>query len=1019
MFTKESSPFESSPLHHSPRLFWKEQTVSPKGRFGSENEYEPENAAVLSPKRSSIENLKKASRVKNSNMFAREQKNEYDPTQVKVLDRPLAAGRPLATQVQGNAFGGSGLAGMRKQNEEPKGHRRGESLSKIPTLSPTKTSPAKLGSSFVYVPPKANGDKATPPEGRVSPTKSSLASPGRFTGRPYNPDSSFMSSDGENKPETPRPLRRHAKSVTFDAAPPIINEYEMVTPDPSVTTASREGSYDSEDDFDDSFDQGSIDQDDSFDASLEDSAKTPVMLPEDWRHMSPDAANTSLADTFEDPFDGRENSPMPTARPNALSKPSSSRNNSFASDGESRPLPPLPGMEPKKDRRRRNSSIGLSNAAERASDNQRSLPQLPQAPGISKSDIMNMREASMSLEDRLNLMGLQDRDTDTPTQESPNGKEVGASERDNDESMEDLTETEHDGYQVQKISRDSILRRVKSRNFDDYEFSYEGEYSPERSYGELADLDPDIPIPSREVSSNFDETPRDYHEKDESESDSVLDAYSMAETTEFYAEAETSIVQEDYEGETSVIHHEIKEEPEDGDDSSEYSPMPPDLNPNSQNSQGTIDSSGPPTPKVTDDVSFVSNKDAAGTFPELKFDDSDLKLQLDPYNPATKSEATVKIEEMREFLQRPQTPDTVEMDVEEPSTPDSVIRHPIAPASPDEESVVPERAATIKAPGAHLKTRPSLTPADTATMAATRRQVSGQHPPPIPERSPKRNSLSIDISNIEEGDSLMSNGDGSNKENRCNKLLDIPIEDIAEDLSFGLDKEFENIIEAQKVDALFPIPHFANFPASECARTDGAERMCGEGFVYTYSPTNGYVREQKGYLMRQNTKIVVASNRQFSDEQPPPNVTAAAAKEAMSANASSRKPSNERKPWTKEPWNGKARRRSIRTTSGSRRVPAPSGPAPPLPGQESAVVGGADSVEDTNNDEDDFEDGAERGRLFVKVVGVKDLDLPLPKSKCNLQVIKCNDITDNLHSGTHMVPAHPGQRSPLRNNPMA
>ena len=136
--------------------------------------------------------------------------------------------------------------------------------------------------------------------------------------------------------------------------------------------------------------------------------------------------------------------------------------------------------------------------------------------------------------------------------------------------------------------------------------------------------------------------------------------------------------------------------------------------------------------------------------------------------------------------------------------------------------------------------------------------------------------------------------------------------------------------------------------------------------------------------MRQNTKIVVASNRQFSDEQPPPDVTAAAAKEAKSANASPRKPSNERKPWTKEPWNGKARRRSIRTTSGSRRVPAPSGPAPPLPGQESAVVGGADSVEDTNNDEDDFEDGAERGRLFVKVVGVKDLDLPLPKSKSNL-----------------------------------
>jgi hypothetical protein len=27
------------------------------------------------------------------------------------------------------------------------------------------------------------------------------------------------------------------------------------------------------------------------------------------------------------------------------------------------------------------------------------------------------------------------------------------------------------------------------------------------------------------------------------------------------------------------------------------------------------------------------------------------------------------------------------------------------------------------------------------------------------------------------------------------------------------------------------------------------------------------------------------------------------------------------------------------------------------------------------------EEGAEKGRLFVKVMGVKDLDLPLPKSK--------------------------------------
>jgi hypothetical protein len=133
--------------------------------------------------------------------------------------------------------------------------------------------------------------------------------------------------------------------------------------------------------------------------------------------------------------------------------------------------------------------------------------------------------------------------------------------------------------------------------------------------------------------------------------------------------------------------------------------------------------------------------------------------------------------------------------------------------------------------------------------------------------------------------------------------------------------------------------------------------------------------------MRQNTKVVVASNRQFSDEKPPAASKAPVEKTSRSANSSPRKTSDERKPaWTTEPWNGKMRRRSIRTTSATRRAAA-NGPVPPLPGQESAVTGGLDTVGE--GDAEQFEDGAERGRLFVKVVGVKDLDLPLPKSKCD------------------------------------
>jgi hypothetical protein len=129
--------------------------------------------------------------------------------------------------------------------------------------------------------------------------------------------------------------------------------------------------------------------------------------------------------------------------------------------------------------------------------------------------------------------------------------------------------------------------------------------------------------------------------------------------------------------------------------------------------------------------------------------------------------------------------------------------------------------------------------------------------------------------------------------------------------------------------------------------------------------------------MRENKKVVVASSRQFSDEKPSENTTKPVAP---------RKTSSERKPaWTKEPWNGKPRRKSIRTTSG-RRVPTSTGPVPPLPGQESAVSGGLDAVDEQGDEE--FEDGEERGRVFVKVVGVKDLDLPLPKSELCFLLIR-------------------------------
>jgi hypothetical protein len=51
-----------------------------------------------------------------------------------------------------------------------------------------------------------------------------------------------------------------------------------------------------------------------------------------------------------------------------------------------------------------------------------------------------------------------------------------------------------------------------------------------------------------------------------------------------------------------------------------------------------------------------------------------------------------------------------------------------------------------------------------------------------------------------------------------------------------------------------------------------------------------------------------------------------------------------------------------------------------MPGQDSNVTGLGIVTEEASVAEPVPEEGAERGRLFVKVIGVKDLDLPLPKS---------------------------------------
>jgi hypothetical protein len=76
-----------------------------------------------------------------------------------------------------------------------------------------------------------------------------------------------------------------------------------------------------------------------------------------------------------------------------------------------------------------------------------------------------------------------------------------------------------------------------------------------------------------------------------------------------------------------------------------------------------------------------------------------------------------------------------------------------------------------------------------------------------------------------------------------------------------------------------------------------------------------------------------------------------------------------------EPWNPQVRKRSS-----VRKRTAATGPVPPLPGQESNATAFNSINEDDAGVEMATEESGGRGRLFVKVMGVKDLDLPIPKS---------------------------------------
>ncbi|PFH61104.1 hypothetical protein XA68_18258 [Ophiocordyceps unilateralis] len=893
----DSSPFQSSPLEaaSSPRLFWQNRNA--------ENMLHASGLGSSPTRRSSIERLQRASRVRNSNILALEQKQEYDPTRLPRIERPLA-------RLQGNVLASpSSSAGVCSFDSD---QRALDSKSSLTTMSPFKSSPT-LSPSPNIVPRALSKDQASPTKSSLSPSKLHKGAVESETGA----WSGQSSMDERELPEG-RFLHRHPKSVTFDAAPPQVNEYEMATPDlSSIGTNSREGSFESADDEDEEDEDALYDparantQDDSFDESLEDTDKTPVVGPDDLRKESPVVPAGPSGH-----LNGR-----------AAHWP----NDAVTCNGDQRPLPPLPGLGHARSQSAGSvpSSPALSATAERmlgGGSHHRSLP-VPPPASATKSDIQSFGHGRMTLEERLKLMMLSDDASAKSVAEQQRERRLrrGAASRDRGDTPQSEPESAidpnegdanaardspilDDYHLPPRISRESIMRRVNgNKGLEDDPFSSPTAAQSSSSGADgrrltLGSLDPDVPIPSTEDPALHESCTPDEDRASAADDDGPLqpiqDDDSSHESTGDDGESRYS----DDESASEKSHNQDV-------DSGVRTPRP---------------ASPAPYLKLGNDVPDLGPAVLSAAMAGTTDDQAHAAAAPEAEEKrSTSAEAPVSI-----AVERPRTPeartskpeydgsgwgDPDEEFDDEPGTPDSVIRHPRIDDDDSEvhdSPVIPERIATIKsASGSKLKTRISNTPSDLAAMREARRQVSQEVPqvPPIPERHRKPTARDLTLDEVPDEQV-------ERRSSFKNRSLTLDI-----DMGLSLDQDFERVIEAQK----------------------------------------------RGYLMRQNTKLVSASDKDGD-----------ATWKSRSANNSPVKHDRPQS-WIIEPWNGsESRSRSPRKRPGTS-----AGSVPPLPGQESnATAHRQVSTSDTQSEAATI-DTVERGRLFVKVMGVKDLDLPLPKNE--------------------------------------
>ena len=945
-------------------------------------------------------------------MFAIEQSSHYDPSRPAILD-----GRPQSMQSSRQSSPARTSDARRKENIAP-------TTRALPLRSPVKPQREdEIATSDAVAP-------ISPSRSNNSPTKSSLSkktvSAYRRSG--FNPETGIWEDDEElqlKQLPAGRGLHRHQKSVTFDQAPPQVNEYEMTTPAPSsIASGSREGSCenaedDEEDEEETSFERGSsMDHDDSFDASLEDTEKTPVVLPEDWRFMSPNTANTDLSQHEEDVFEDEYGSPAPTAQPGTVSnRPHQISASSIDSNGQSRPLPPLPPAVAAGNKSRSDS---LTGEFERISIASRSLPSPSMGASVSKVDILKIgTSSSLTAEDRLRLMSLQEQERERrlrrlPTKESSPGCSISA-ENSSIECIDlppTLTESRNS---APSLSRDLILAGLGGQLGADSRESSEDIQEMSRRY-EFASLDPDVPIPSMEdpTQPRIKEEENDYNDLY-----SIPDMYSCRSVSD---------------GESGANNED--------DMTSEYSQpslasfAPVAVNddhdtPKAQTAARELHSKPATSERVSlpDFTDFgTTNSFDMGLAPYL----SNQEEKMQPPAIAAPATELPDLAALRHSIQRSDTPDIqTKQQIAVPSafgpeqaaagTPESVLRHAATFVGLPSNGKVDEKELPEAPQDESDRSFSQSEASDTGSVLINDREASPVSAISVEfDEDAKATTLNpaeeapTDVQSLEPQASEV-------EKKRVSSLipLDIPYGNLDEGLAMGLEQEFDRVVEAQKVEFELSLqrlyyPFNGRFPSCDFPKMEnqkgsnlmenvpflpkprGARPLPGNNLAISLDASgdeesfaNRAGRPQRGYLMRQNTKIVVASERVSHDEPRSPVLPTTTADgflapplEANQVVASSRKTSQPT--WTAEPWNGKVRRKSIRVGGNmavSKRKPV-EGPVPPLPGQASNVQEALDAVaEDELGEEEEWEEGSERGRLFVKVVGVKDLQMPFPQRK--------------------------------------